>query len=100
MNIISGIQLNENVQDSQIVNDFVALLPATHQFTLRPVDLAKLLVIRTQKLKNKKDRLLEKMGLSDNMSIQTTSKKIFIFKQNNVLNTNIGQSVDSESNIF
>lgn len=91
-----GIQANVTVEDSQIGNDFVAELVSSHPFTLPSTDLARLLVIRTAKIKKKNDRLFEQMGLSNVTETTTPSKKIFLSKQNKILK----RTVDSEGNIF
>ncbi|CAF0802050.1 unnamed protein product [Rotaria sordida] len=93
----SSIQLDEDDQDSQVENDFVAKLPPSHQFNLRSVDLAKLQVIRTEKNNNKKKRLLEKMGLIDESANKTTKKKKkFITKQINTFKAMVGNVISNE----
>jgi propanediol dehydratase large subunit len=97
--IILGIQLNVTVADSQVGDDFIAELSSCHEFTLRPVDLAKLLVIRNKKINKKKARLFEQMGLS-NVTENTTSKKIFISKQNKLTKSTINKTAGSKGNIY
>ncbi|CAF1593854.1 unnamed protein product [Rotaria magnacalcarata] len=89
----SSIQLDEDVQDSQSENDFVAETPTSHQFNLRSVDLVKLQVIRTEKNNMKKKRQFEKMGLIDESSNKTTAKKIFISKQVNTFKATVDNLV-------
>ncbi|CAF3898463.1 unnamed protein product [Rotaria magnacalcarata] len=91
--IISGIQVDEDVQDSQAENDFVVETAASHQFNLRSVDLAKLQIIQTEKNNIKKKRLCEKMGLIDEPANKTTTKKIFISKQVNTFKATFGNLV-------
>ena len=59
---ISGNQPNATVNESIGGDNSVAQLPSSHQFNLRPVDLAKLLVIRTEKIKKKKISSLSANG--------------------------------------
>jgi hypothetical protein len=63
------------------------------------VDLAKLLVIRNKKINKKKDRLFEKMGLTNIINDRTTSKKIFISKQNKIATSTINKTTVNEGNI-
>ncbi|CAF3205771.1 unnamed protein product [Rotaria sp. Silwood2] len=92
----SSIQLNENIQDAEIGNDFVAETPVLHQFHLRSLDLAKLQLIRAEKTKKKKNRLLEKMGLFNESDIPTNAKKIFISKQAKILKTTLHKPMCTE----
>ncbi|CAF4583183.1 unnamed protein product [Rotaria socialis] len=95
-NTRSSIQLNETVHDSVAGNDFIAELPSHHQFNLRAVDLAKLLVIRTAKNNKKKDRLFRQMGLSNVTDITTPSRKIFLSKQTKLLKSTFNTTVNSQ----
>ncbi|CAF4174369.1 unnamed protein product [Rotaria sp. Silwood2] len=97
--ISSSIQCNVTFENSQANDDFVAELPSSYQFKLQPVDLAKLLVIRSKKINKKMTRLYKEMGLSDVTDDTTTSKKIFISKKNKSVKSTINKTAGTEGNI-
>jgi hypothetical protein len=69
-------------------------------FHLQPVDLAKLLVIRKEKIKKKNDRLFEQMGLSNTTNATATSKKIFLSKQTTQSKSDIDSNTTRNGNTF
>ena len=62
--------------DSALVEDFTMELPSSFNFRVPSVTLAQLHSIRNGKNQRKKNRLLQKMGLSSNDDLISRSKKI------------------------
>jgi hypothetical protein len=72
--------LNSSILNSTAGEDFVTQLSKSHQFKLQPVDLAKLLKIRTAKNGRRQARLLEQMGLPLEENT-VRPKKIFLSRR-------------------
>ena len=91
-------QKNLLTDDSMNADDFVIELPASFQFKVQSVDLAKLFVIRDKKIERKKNRLYEKMGIPNTSNIINHSKKIFVSRSVNRSNNSSNNVTRSQGN--